>query len=271
MSARESRKDELAARALSRLADPPLPEGLAARITARAIATPQVGTAISGAPSPAPNHPEHLPARAHPAPPARPQRKAPDRRRLYAGAAIAAALLLLVGGVVGLPGDPDPAPVVAGRDEPLSVPLTETAAPPRMADAAPVQATPTTAPHKKAAKTRAPIMVLPVPATAPVELAADDLPAATPTPGPAIDEKEQLAQTGPQDAPTGGALRPVYGPPAPVGLGIAGAPGGRGSLPGDSGTTSRSPDSGGTAAPPGGPPPGMPGPGGGPRGPGPRL
>ena len=37
----EEAKDELAARALSRLAEPMVPEGLAARIKARAVATPQ--------------------------------------------------------------------------------------------------------------------------------------------------------------------------------------------------------------------------------------
>lgn len=268
MSADDARKDELAARALSRLSEPPIPEGLAARIAARAAATPQIGAERPAEAPTAPSAP--LPGHVPMAPRvARNWRRSQDRRHHLIAASIAAALLVSAGVYAGLRDRTDETAPLA-RDEPTqALPQADTPAPSRLADAAPpakaVDAKPL---HREKARPASPTMTSPVPTAPPVELVAEDAPSTTTAPKEPPAEESRLAQTGPKDAPNVG-LRPVYGPPAPVGLGIAGGTGGA-SLPGEA--TGASPRGSGSGnAPTSGPPPGMPGPGGGPRGPGPRM
>jgi len=261
MSGTNIDKDELAARALTRLADPPLPDGLAARITARATAKPQIE------PSASPSLDAAALVAAKSAPSAAQPRRFESRRRIFAGASLCA-LLLAVGLVAALRSSSDEPVIAAGEERTLPAPAVKPAAPSKLAEAAPPETLPTKVPHKMRANRDA-LMMLPPPAAPPVEPAAEDAPPAAPTGSSPTPAEERLAQRGPRDPSAEKALRPVYGPPAPVGLGIAGTPGGGNALPGTTGPGSRAP-SGGAGSPPSGPPPGMPGPGG-PRGPGPRL
>lgn len=266
MSADDVHKDELAARVLSRLEDAPVPEGLAARIAARAVATPQIGVARS-AEAPA-SAPIAFPGQASTAP--RVARSTPGHRRHFVAASIVAALLISVGVYAGFRDSADDITPLA-RDEPRNaMPQAETPAPARLADAArPAEAQDAKPLHREKARPAQPAqpsMTSPVPKAAPVELVAEGAPSTTtPTKEPPAEEN-RLAQTGPKNAPNIG-LQPVYGPPAPVGLGIAGGTGGA-SLPGEASSGTRG--SGNGNGPPSGSPPGMPGPGG-PRGPGPRM
>jgi len=260
MSGAETRKDELAVRALSRLADPPVPDGLAARIAARATAAPQVGAiAPDRAPVVAVLPPAPVASARHPV----------RRWRTYAAASVAAALLLSVGLVVGRGAPEDRLPLAKADPVPATRTGQPAAAPTEVADAdaAPADAKisgPSRGPHPRSQ----PAMVLPVPMTPPpAGLPQEDkFPEVAPAPDPT--EQERLAQTGPQIAPQGGgSVSPVYGPTAPQGLGIVGSSNGPVAIPGEGATTPRAPRSG----PPGSPPPsGMPGPSM-PRGPGSRL
>lgn len=261
MSGTNIDKDELAARALTRLAAPALPDGLAARITARATAMPQIE------PSASPSLDAAVPVEAKPARLAPPSRRVEGRRRIFAGVSVCA-LLLAVGVVAALRSNSDEPVIAAGEERTLPAIDVETAAPPKLAEAAPPETLTTTVPRKMKANPDAPL-TLPAPAASPIEPAAENLPAAVPVTHSPAPEQEKLAQTGPRDSSADKALRPVYGPPAPVGLGIAGTPSGGNPMPGATGPGNRAP-SGGAGSPPSGPPSGMPGPGG-PRGPGPRL
>jgi hypothetical protein len=271
MSASENRKDELAARALSRLPDPPLPEGLAARIAARATAVPQIGIVASGRPSAAVSPLVEDAPLVEVAPLMEPERSSRRRWPFYAAASVAAAALLLVGIFAGADDRPASAPALA--EEEAIAPLQQVQqrpVPAEFVDAAPraPKAAHSTGRILPAAD---PKMVLPVPVpTPPAELASDDKPAEAPKPVEAGNQLERLAQTrpqaGPQAPPQSGSISiPVYGPPAPTGLGIAGSVGSATAFPGETGNESRSPRS----APTGPPPSNLPGPST-PRGPGPR-
>ncbi len=263
MSAPDARKDELAARALSCLGEPPVPEGLAARITARATAAPQIAdVSPDSAPSPAP-----VPLSF--APPVRatgPARSHPVRRRHVIAASIAAALLLSVGVYAGLRDRPGKSPAFANDVPTQTVPQSDPRAPSRLADAAPPAGAPEAAPtRREKAPPAQRFATVPAPVDPPVELAEEAPPAATPaTGGEARPQEGRLAQTGPDNISNSG-LRPVYGPPAPTGLGIAGGPAGGISLPGEP-PSGGARGTGGNGPPPSGPPSGMPGPGG-PHGP----
>lgn len=268
MSADDARKDELAARTLSRLSEPSIPEGLADRIAARATAAPQIDAArLAEAPTGTlVALPRHAPTALRVAGTRRPSL---DRRRHFIAASIAAALLASVGVYAGLRDRADQTPPLA-RGEPLkALPEADTPVPPRLADAArPAEALDAKPQHREKARPARPMITAPVPlpASPPVELVAEDTPSTPAAPKESPAEESKLAQTGPKNPPNI-SLHPVYGPPAPIGLGIAGGTGGS-SLPGEASGGARG--SGSSNVPPGGPPPGMPGPGG-PRGPGPRL
>jgi hypothetical protein len=265
MSASENRKDELAARALSRLSDPPLPNGLAARITARATAVPQIGTVAA----------ERPPVAASPltetAPSVEPAGSSRRRWHLYAAASAAAAVLLSVGILAGMGDRQEGRPALAKEEAVVPLPrVQQQQAPAEFVDAAP-RAPEAAKPTGKAPPAAAPKMILPVPVPIPpAELASGGKPAEAGKPVEDRNPPERLAQTGPgvgpQGVSQGGSTSiPVYGPPAPTGLGIAGSAGGPASFPGETGNDSRPPRS----APTGPPPSSLPGPST-PRGPGPR-
>lgn len=260
MSASENRKDELAARALSRLPDPPLPEGLAARIAARATAVPQIGSIA------APRSPVVVPLPVEAVVPAEPARPSPRRWPFYA-AASAAGVLLSVGILSGMNSRDESRPALAEEKTVAPLQRSQQQAPAELVDAAPRPAEP--APRaEKSAPSAAPRMILPVPvAPPPTELVSEDKPAEIMKPVEDVSQQERLAQTGPQAGPQGTSpgspiSTPVYGPPAPTGLGIAGSVGGATSFPGEAERTRRS-------APMGPPPSSLPGPSTS-RGPGPR-
>lgn len=271
MSAGESRKDELAVRALSHLSDPQLPEGMAARIAAKAVAAPQIGTL----------DPVRAPAPARHAivdpPPHRSKRRAGMRRRSYvaagafAGAAAAAVLAAVsTGALVGTSGGRDGQPAIAEKVEDRALPPVERETP-RLAEIAPEAAKP----RKKSGGVR-PIVGSEIPrpdaeASVFAEPVPEEMAAQNPLSGQTAVERERLAQTGPQSVPTappnsGGISAPVYGPPSPSGLGIAGTVTGPMPLPGEGDRGGRASRGGSAGAPPAGFP-GSPAP----RGPGPRL
>ncbi|NIJ37562.1 hypothetical protein FHR22_002246 [Sphingopyxis panaciterrae] len=260
MSASENRKDELAARALSRLPDPPLPEGLAARIAARATAVPQIGSIAP------PLSQVVVPLPVEAVVPAEPARPALRRWPFYA-AASAAAVLLPVGILAGMNGREESKPALAEEKNVAPLPRSQQQAPAELVDAAPRPAE-AAQPAEKSLPAAAPKMILPIPAAPPpTELASEEKPAETAKPVEDVSQPERLAQTGPQAGPQGTSpgspiLVPVYGPPAPTGLGIAGSVGGATSFPGEAERAPRS-------APMGPPPSSLPGPST-PRGPGPR-
>jgi hypothetical protein len=264
MSATDDRRDELAARALSRLDDPPLPEGFAERIAARATATAQIGIVP---PSAAPDAKPLLSRVATPVPAIMPVRNRASRRRIYAAASIAVLLLASAGFILGRGATGDASPPQIAKSP--AAPSDQFPAPqrPRLADALPPAAQPSPQQSELRPPT-APTMVLPVPLAPPPELAAAVPPAGAPPaerpPADAPAEEEQLAHTGPQTMP-GNVAGPVYGPPVPGGLGIAGGPGrGPVSLPGETGgRESHGPSK--SASSPGMSPPSTS------RGPGPRL
>lgn len=258
MSASESRKDELAARALSRLSDPPLPEGLAARIAARATAMPQIGVVASACPPPAAPAPVEALSRVEPA------RHSRRRWPLYAAASVAAAALLSMGIFASVGDWHERGPALAEEKAVVPLPHAPQQAPVELVDAPPRASVPAKRP-RETAPADSPKMLLPVPVpTAPVELVSEEEPAGTMKPGPDSAQPERLAQTGPQATPQGGSSSiPVYGPPAPSGLGIVGPVGGATSFPGEA-------ESRASRGTPTGPPPSsLPGPST-PRGSGPR-
>lgn len=209
----DERRDALAARALSRLPEPPVPAGLAARITAKAIATPQAQPQAEEA---------DRPARTETAAAVVAHNSAPRRRWPGYAMAVSVAIVALASAGLLLAGDDPQEPRVAGA-------APEPAAPPRRVEVADVPAparavTPRTAPEPPARRARP--AAPPAPSEpAPVELAVEEAPA------PAAKAPEpQLVQTGPQLPQSGlGSIDgSVYGPPAPSGLGVAGSvPGGK--------------------------------------------
>lgn len=266
MSASENRKDELAARALSRLSDPPLPEGLAARITARATAVPQIGTVAPG------DRVAAVPPAIAPASPVVPVLASRRRWPFYAAASFAAVALLLAGILAGLTDRREGAPALAERDK--AAPLSrapKSQAPAEFVEAA-APAPEATKSTKNAAPATAPATGLPVPATTPpAQPATNNEPAEAVKPVEEGNQPERLAHTGPQAGPQGAApggstSMPVYGPPAPSGLGIVGSTGGPTSFPDEAGKKGRPP----RATSPGPPPSSLPG-SSAPRGTGPRL
>lgn len=245
-----NRKDDLAVRALSRLPDPALPEGMAARIKARATALPQLPAGDEVRPA--------IPAASPPAD--TPRRTVRTRWPFYAAASLAAVLLVSGAMLVGLGRHETAGPVVAKQEAEDMLPAPRETPPPQVADAAPVAKSP--APTTRPAPTRrAPSAPAPVPVmTAPADLTTETPPV----------EKEQLVQSSsgedagqivhnqPPATPEGaGVPSPAYGPPVPSGLGITGAINGPTQFPGEA-----HPGSGSSSAPP----PGFPRP----RGPGPK-
>lgn len=245
----ESEKDEWAARALSRLPQPPTPDGLADRISARAVAMPQTPagelSVVEVVPSPVSSFPSSIgPVRVR-------------RSRWPAYASAAAIVAVTAAGFVGWTSGPADGPVVAKGDRPqpagrprAPTPEQELAATQDTAKV--VRAAPSPAPASAPPKS-----IPPPPEPKPVELAV------TPPPPPPTGEGLPGQTVGPTDlaqqiVPPSIASGPVYGPPAPSGLGIAGVPSGGPSVPGDAIENRRGPRGG------------MPGNGPGPRGPGHR-
>ena len=261
--ANENSKDDLAVRALSRLPPPPLPDGLAARIKARATAAPQSNAAHGAA------------AMAVPSPPVTstcvdvPMRRSPRRWPIYAAASIAALFVISIGVIVNQRDQKDMSPVMAKSAPARALPAVKQADRSEVAETVPDAAAPTSE-RRLARRSAEPRIGKPVQDTpsdeAPSELASEAISAEKAAAAPPRDEEqERLAQNRPQMVPEGGGTiaRPVYGPPAPSGLGIAGPVGGSPSLPNENGSgtdTSR-------GTPPSAPPVGFPGP----RGPGPRF
>lgn len=267
--ATETRKDELAARMLLELEKPRIPEGLADRITARAIAAPQIGAADAvdvRAPTADLQPPESssiliMPVKGR-------AKSTPPRWRAYAAASAAAAVLVSVGLWAGGRESPSDAPLLAKTDRPtrLSPPAGDEEESEKLADAAPRKAVAQSSEPKAAHRTE-PAMAVPVALTPPpVALALDDVPGDMAPPEAAAKE-EKLAQTVQQPiSQSGGSAISVYGPPAPSGLGIAGSVPGQSGILSDPAQSSRGP----RGAPLGPPPSTLPGspPS---RGPGPRL
>lgn len=261
----EDWKDRLAARALSRLGDPPLPEGFAARIAARATATPQVQ------PAPRESWPVTASDEAIVAGVVHGEAAAPRRWPAYAAASIAALAVAAIGALALDAGPQGRQRPSIAKDEPAArLPQTLPQAAAEMAEAAPQRRA--SVPKRKTSKSSAaPLMRPPVPVAAqPGAPAASGTPAEPPPPAAKAGEEEMLAQSGPQLGPgDGGGSRAVYGPPAPKGLGIAGSINGSAAAPGESTAAGRGPRN----APPGGMPgsPSGPSGGSGPLGPGPRI
>ncbi|SNS58116.1 hypothetical protein [Sphingopyxis indica] len=234
----EEAKDAAAARALSRLAEPAVPEGLAARIKAQATALPQ---AAGQAAEPVVAAPEAASALASPR---------PRRWPAYAAAASVAVAILAWAMLPSRPHDATPiAPQVV--DSTPSSPAEAPKTPVQIEAPAPAAPAPKLAERQKPAKKTAPAPE-PVPAPpaagpAAVELATKAPESAPPAPPGESPQEPELAQTGPQlPAENDNVTGSVYGPPAPTGLGIAGSAGARPGAP-----------MGGHR---GGPPPGGPGP-----------
>jgi hypothetical protein len=191
-----------------------------------------------------------------------------SRRRAAYAAALVAAVLLASGGLLLSRDRTDrEAPVQIAKNP--SVPSSPARPPDQSrqldADRSPEEsATRQPEPEPSAA----PAAIHPAPHVPTPELAAAEPPAAeAPAEKPSAEssaEEQRLAQSGPQIMPEG--VSAVYGPPAPTGLGIAGAPRGSVSFPGETRAGGRGPRGQPTSTPPqGAPPPSAP------RGPGPRL
>jgi hypothetical protein len=241
--ATETRKDELAARMLLELEKPAIPEGLAARIAARATAEPQIGaTGAVHAPNSATamlasesvsvlNMP--VKGRARPVSP---------RWRGYAAASAVAVVLVSVGLLAGGRDAPGDAPVVAEADSPPQrTPVSDADNDgEKLAEAVPRKAKAIVR-APKAVELPAPAMTLPIALTPPpTELAHDEKPDNIAP--PEMAPQERLAQTVPQSIPQGGGgAISIYGPPAPSGLGIAGSVPGQSGLPSDQAQPSRGP------------------------------
>ncbi|TPE64623.1 hypothetical protein FJQ54_01085 [Sandaracinobacter neustonicus] len=235
--ATDNQKDERVAHALSKLPEPPLPDGMAARITARATATAQLAAADVGA---APKLLVAAPGAVDPASVTRGRRA--DSWRSYAAASAAAVVLLSIGLVsisllMARPGqDSGATPSVTLAGTPALPAAEPAAAPVRLANAPAQQmrpsfpaesanAKPARAPiDLKAAdlKANGPSAVPQSPAALPeVRLAQDEAPAVSPVDPLASENK--LAQFGPP-APRQDSKLPAeaYGPPAPTALAAAG-------------------------------------------------
>lgn len=242
--ATEDRKDQLAARALSRLREPQLPEGFAARIAARATSAPQASatpreilTATDSEPLPTAGI-------------APPDSLVLTGWRRYAVASVAALAVAAVGlFMIGAGSQAQRRPEVVADGQPARSSQFTSERTVEVANGTPALAPPARA-SVRIGKTE-PVLQLPVAIPSqPDELMIAGEPMGSRVQDAVTGKEEKLVQIGPPAGPQDiGGSRPVFGPPVPQGLGIAGSINSLPSLPGEMGATGRTT----RGSPPGGP------------------